>query len=128
MFNHGEMKRDFTYIDDIIDGVVRVIDNPAKSNPAWDGKAPEPNTSKAPYKIYNIGNSSPVRLLDFIEAIEEKLGKGAEKNMLPLQAGDVVSTYADVSDLTFELGYKPVTDVNTGIGHFIDWYREYYRL
>lgn len=128
VFNYGEMKRDFTYIDDIIDGVVRVIDNPPSGNPYWSGSRPEPGSSKAPYRIYNIGSSSPVCLMDFIEAIEKKLGKKAEKNMLPLQAGDVLSTYADVSDLTNDLGYRPSTDVAAGIGRFIDWYRDYYKI
>ncbi|GAB1536506.1 NAD-dependent epimerase [Geovibrio sp. ADMFC3] len=128
VFNYGEMKRDFTYVDDIVDGVVRVIDNPPIGDAAWDGKTPDPGSSKAPYKIYNIGNSSPVKLLDFIEAIENKLGKKAEKNMMPLQAGDVPSTYANVSDLTADLGYKPSTDVVTGISRFIDWYRSYYNI
>lgn len=128
VFNYGEMKRDFTYIDDIVDGITRVIDSPAESNPLWSGSRPEPGSSKAPYKIFNIGNSSPVRLMDFIEAIENKLGRKAEKNMLPLQAGDVPSTYADVSDLCNMLGYKPSTDVDTGIGRFIDWYRNYYQV
>lgn len=128
VFNYGEMKRDFTYVDDIVDGVVRVIDNPPIGDAAWDGKTPDPGSSKAPYKIYNIGNSSPVKLFDFIEAIENKLGKKAEKNMMPLQAGDVPSTYANVSDLTADLGYKPSTDVVTGISRFIDWYRSYYNI
>ncbi|QAR34197.1 NAD-dependent epimerase [Geovibrio thiophilus] len=128
VFNYGEMKRDFTYVDDIIDGVVRVIDNPARENNLWSAKTPDPGSSKAPYKIYNIGNSSPVRLMDFIEALESKLGRKAEKNMMPLQAGDVHATYADVSDLTADLGYKPSVDVVTGIGRFIDWYRDYYQI
>jgi UDP-glucuronate 4-epimerase len=127
VFNYGEMKRDFTYIDDIIDGIIRVIDNPPAGDSSWNGKAPNPGSSKAPYKIYNIGNSSPVRLMDFVEAIETKLGKKAEKNLLPLQAGDVPSTYADVTDLTRDLGYKPTTDITTGISHFIDWYKDYYK-
>lgn len=128
VFNQGNMMRDFTYVDDIVEGIVRVIDNPAKLNPSWSGNAPEPNSSKAPYKIYNIGNSSPVHLMDFIKALESKIGREAVKNLLPLQAGDVPSTYADVSDLTAELGYKPTTDVATGIGRFIDWYRAYYNV
>jgi UDP-glucuronate 4-epimerase len=128
VFNYGEMKRDFTYVDDIVDGVAKVIDNPPIGDAAWDGKTPDPGSSKAPYKIYNIGNSSPVKLLDFIEAIENKLGKKAKKNMMPLQAGDVPSTYANVSDLTADLGYKPSTDVVTGISRFIDWYRSYYNI
>lgn len=127
VFNYGKMQRDFTYIDDIVDGIMRVIDNPPTGNKDWSGKAPSPDSSRAPYKIYNIGNSSPVLLMDFIKAIETKLDKTAEKNMLPLQAGDVPSTYADVSDLTQDLGYKPSTDVTTGVGRFIDWYKNYYK-
>lgn len=128
VFNYGEMKRDFTYVDDIVDGVVRVIDNPPIGDAAWDGKTPDPGSSKAPYKIYNIGNSSPVKLLDFIEAIENKLGKKAEKNMMPLQAGDVPSTYANVGELAADLGYAPRTDITEGVGRFIDWYKEYYNV
>lgn len=128
VFNYGEMKRDFTYVDDIINGVVRVIENPPVEDPEWNSATSDVSSSKAAYKVYNIGNSSPVRLMDFIEAIETKIGKVAEKNMLPLQAGDVPSTYADVSDLTHDLGYKPTTDVVTGVGNFIDWYRGYYKV
>lgn len=127
VFNNGNMMRDFTFVEDITDGIVRVIDNPPSGNPEWNGSKPEPSSSKAPYRIYNIGNSSPVRLMDFIEAIENKIGKKAVKNMLPLQPGDVPSTYADVSKLQKQ-GYKPSTDVIKGIGRFIDWYREYYKI
>ena len=123
VYNYGEMQRDFTYIDDIIEGVVRVIDNPPKPNPNWDGS---PSSSIAPYKIYNIGNGSPVKLMDFIEAIEEVLGKKAKKNLLPMQPGDVPSTYADTSDLEKDLGYKPYTDVKEGIRKFVEWYRRFY--
>jgi len=125
VYNYGEMKRDFTYIDDIIEGVVRVIDNPPKENPNWDGKASE---SIAPYKVYNIGNGSPVRLMDFIESIEETLGKKAKKNLLPMQPGDVASTWADTSDLEKDLGYKPYTDVREGIKKFVEWYRKFYNV
>jgi len=128
VFNNGEMRRDFTYIDDIVEGVVRVIDNPAKSNPLWSGKNPDPATSKAPYRIYNIGNNAPVSLMDFIKAIEEKLGIEAKKNFLPLQPGDVPATYADVENLVEDLGYKPNTDIKTGVGNFIDWYREFFKI
>ena len=114
VFNHGDMLRDFTYIDDIVEGVVRVIDNPRSSNP--------------PYKIYNIGNNSPVKLMDFISAIEKKLGKTIEKNFLPLQAGDVPSTYADVSDLVEDLGYKPDTSIEEGIDKFVDWYVDFFKV
>ena len=128
VYNYGDMRRDFTYIDDIVEGVVRVIDNPPKGNPQWSGKNPDPSSSKAPYKIYNIGNSSPVKLMDFIEAIEEAIGKKAQKNMLPIQPGDVPATYADVSDLVDDLGYKPQTSVKDGVEAFVKWYREFYNI
>jgi len=128
VYNYGDMRRDFTYIDDIVEGVVRVIDNPPKGNPKWSGKNPDPSSSKAPYKIYNIGNSSPVKLMDFIEAIEDAIGKKAKKNMLPIQPGDVPATYADVSDLVNDLGYKPQTSVRDGVEAFIKWYREFYNI
>ncbi|MBW7890120.1 MAG: NAD-dependent epimerase [Chitinophagaceae bacterium] len=127
VFNHGDMRRDFTYIDDIIEGVVRVIDNPPAGNTAWNAAHPDPSSSVAPFKIYNIGNSSPVRLLDFIEAIEDNLGKKAEKQMLPMQPGDVAATSADVQDLVDNLQYRPNTPVKEGIKRFIDWYKTYYR-
>ncbi len=128
VFNYGNMQRDFTYIDDIVEGIVRVIDNPAKPNPAFDPQNPDPSSSSAPYKVYNIGNNAPVKLMDFIEALEEKIGKKAKKNMLPIQAGDVPSTYADVSDLIEDLGYKPQTSIKEGISNFVDWYREFFRV
>ena len=126
VYNHGNMMRDFTYVDDIVEGVKRVIENPPKGNSKWDGKNPDPGSSKAPYKIYNIGNNSPVKLLDFIEAIEKKLNKKAKKNLMPLQAGDVPSAHADVTDLIANLGYKPNTSIQDGINKFIDWYLEFY--
>ena len=126
VYNYGEMQRDFTYIDDIIEGVIRVIDNPAQSNPDWDAKAPDPSSSPAPYKIYNIGNNNPVRLMDFIAALENKLGKTARKNMLPIQPGDVPSTYADVSDLITDLDYQPQTSIQEGINLFVDWYTDFF--
>lgn len=126
VFNYGEMVRDFTYIDDIVEGIVRVIDHPPAGNPDWNGLTPDPASSKAPYKIYNIGNNNPVRLLDFIEAIEERLGKKAVKEFLPIQPGDVAATIADVKDLMDDLGYKPATPVKTGINRFIDWYLSYF--
>lgn len=126
VFNYGEMQRDFTYVDDIVEGVMRVIDNPPKGNDKWDGKNPDPSSSSAPYKIYNIGNNNPVKLMDFIEALEKKLGKTAQKNMLPIQAGDVPSTYADVSDLISDLDYKPETSIEEGINHFVDWYIDFF--
>lgn len=126
VYNHGEMRRDFTYVGDIVEGVARVIDNPPAGDPAWNGADPDPATSKAPYKIYNIGNSSPVRLMDFITEIEKNLGKEAKKNLLPMQPGDVPASYADVSDLAATLGYKPATPVKTGIKNFIDWFVNFY--
>lgn len=126
VFNYGKMIRDFTYVDDIIEGVVRVIDHPPAGNPNWNPQQPDPATSKAPYKVYNIGNQNPVQLMDFIEAIEQALGSTAQKEMLPIQPGDVAATYADVHDLVEDLGYKPATPVRTGIERFIEWYRNYY--
>ena len=127
VYNYGNMQRDFTYIDDIVEGVVRVIDHPPKGNPEWSGKHPDPASSKAPYKIYNIGNNNPVKLMDFIEAIEKAVGKEAKKNLLPIQPGDVPATYADVSDLVEDLRYKPDTPIEEGVKAFIRWYREFYR-
>lgn len=126
VFNYGEMYRDFTYIDDIIEGVVRVIDHPSQSDVSWNGKDGRSSTSSAPYKIYNIGNNNPVKLMDFIDAIEHKLGKSIQKNFLPLQAGDVPATYANVNDLVEDLGYKPATSIQEGINRFIDWYMDFW--
>lgn len=125
VFNYGDMLRDFTYIDDIVEGVVRVIDNPAKASKAWDHRA---SSSSAPYRIYNIGNNNPVRLMEFIEAIENRLGRKIAKNMLPMQDGDVPATYADVSDLVEDLGYKPATPVQEGVDRFVDWYLEFFEV
>ena len=128
VFNYGEMLRDFTYVDDIVEGVTRIIDNPAQPNPGWSGKQPDPSTSSSPYKIYNIGNNDPVKLMDFIEAIENALGKKIQKNMMPLQAGDVPETYANVDDLVRDLDYKPSTSVQKGIDNFVAWYREFFKV
>lgn len=128
VFNNGLMRRDFTYIDDIVEGVVRVSDRIAPANPDWDGMKPDPATSRAPYRIYNIGNNRPVELLRFIEIIEKKLGKTAVKEMLPMQSGDVPATYADVDDLMRDTGFAPATPLETGISRFIDWYRDYYKV
>ena len=128
VFNNGEMERDFTYVDDIVEGVYRVVQHPAKTNPNWTGMQPDPATSKAPYRIYNIGNNAPVKLMDFVAAIEERLGKKAIKEMMPMQAGDVAKTYADVTDLIEDLGYKPGTHLKDGISKFIDWYLDYYKI
>jgi UDP-glucuronate 4-epimerase len=124
VFNFGEMKRDFTYIDDIIEGVIRVVDNPPVANP--DLSVSDPSQSKAPYKIYNIGNSTPVKLMNFIEAIENALGKKAIKNLMEIQPGDVPATHADTTPLETELGYKPSTAVEYGVNRFIEWYNSYY--
>lgn len=128
VFNHGKMQRDFTYIDDIIEGVVRVMAHLPEANPAWRGDNPDPGTSYAPYKIYNIGNNNPVQLLEFIEEIERALGKEAQKEFLDLQPGDVPATYADVDDLMQDVGFKPETSIATGIRRFVDWYRDYYAV
>ena len=128
VFNHGKMLRDFTYIDDIVEGVVRVIDHPAKGRTQWDGAHPDPSTSSAPYKIYNIGNNNPVQLMDFITAIEKALGKEIKKNMLPLQAGDVPATYANVADLVEDLDYQPNTSIQVGIDRFVAWYRDFFKV
>lgn len=126
VFNHGKMKRDFTYIDDIVEGIIRVADRPATPNPDWTGNNPEPGSSYAPFKVYNIGNSNPVELMDYIGALEKALGKTAKKNMLPLQQGDVPATYADVTDLKRDTGYQPNTSVEDGVAKFVAWYNEFY--
>jgi UDP-glucuronate 4-epimerase len=128
VFNYGKHRRDFTYIDDIVEGVVRTLDNIAKPNDEWCGESPDSATSKAPFRVYNIGNQTPVELLDYIETIEKHLGKKAEKELLPLQPGDVVDTYADVSDLVRDVGYQPNTSIDAGIKSFITWYKEYYKV
>lgn len=126
VFNHGDMMRDFTYVDDIVESITRLTKRPAQPNPEWSGTNPDPGSSYAPYKVYNIGNNSPVRLMDFIEAIENKLGRTAKKNFLPLQAGDVPETYANVEDLFRDIDFQPKTTIQEGVNKFIDWYREYY--
>ncbi|HIP33143.1 MAG TPA: NAD-dependent epimerase, partial [Bacteroidia bacterium] len=126
VFNNGKMSRDFTYIDDIVDGIIKVIDNPAKPNTEWNAKEPEISSSFSPYKLYNIGNNAPLPLMTFIETIENALGKKAEKNFMPMQDGDVVSTYADVSGLMEDFDYKPNTKLADGIGEFVKWYRLFY--
>ena len=126
VFNHGRMQRDFTYIDDIIEGVVRVLFRVPVGDPEWRAEAPDPGTSDAPYRLYNIGNNQPVALLDFIGKIEAALGRSAVKEMLPLQAGDVPATYADIEDLAREAGFRPTTTIDEGIRRFVAWYREYY--
>lgn len=128
VYNNGNMQRDFTYIDDIVEGVVRTSQQVAEPNPAWKGDSPDPGTSMAPYRIYNIGNNQPVQLNDFIGAIENALGIQAKKNYMEMQPGDVPATYADVSDLTDAVGFKPTTPIETGIARFVQWYREYYQV
>ncbi|MGD8523088.1 MAG: NAD-dependent epimerase [Desulfobacterales bacterium] len=128
VFNHGKMQRDFTYIDDIIEGVVRVMGRLPAPNPNWNGDNPDPGSSYVPYKIYNIGNNNPVELNIFIQTIENALGRQARKEYLDLQPGDVVATYADVDDLMHDVGFKPQTPIETGIQLFVDWYQEYYKI
>lgn len=128
VFNYGQMLRDFTYIDDIVEGVIRVIDHPAEPNQNWSGEKPDPATSNAPYKLYNIGNNQPVLLMDFIEAIEKAVGKTIQKKMLPLQPGDLRCTYANVDNLAKDLAYKPSTPLQTGINNFVMWYRDFYQI
>jgi len=128
VFNQGEMVRDFTYIDDIVEGIFRVMNHPPEGNTLWDAKQPDPSNSKAPYKLYNIGNNNPVRLMDFVSAIENELGRVAIKEFLPLQMGDVPVTSADITDLEKELNYKPSTTIHTGIKNFINWYKNYFTV
>ena len=128
VFNHGNMVRDFTYVGDIVEGLTRVIDNPPQGNKLWDPAKPDPSTSTAPYKIYNIGNNSPVKLIDFIHAIEEELGKKAIIDFKDLQPGDVPATFADVNDLVADMHYKPSTTIKEGIHKFITWYKNYYNI
>jgi len=128
VFNHGNMRRDFTYIDDIVNGVIKVADRPASPNPDFDPQHPDPGSSKVPYKVYNIGNSSPVLLMDYIKAVEKGLGKKAIMNMLPLQPGDVPASHADVTDLVRDTGYKPETSIEEGVGEFTKWYLNYYTI
>jgi UDP-glucuronate 4-epimerase len=128
VFNYGHHRRDFTYVADIVGGIVSVVDRPAPSNAEWSGDNPDPATSKAPYRIYNIGNQRPVELMRYIEVLEECLGRKAEKNLLPLQLGDVPDTWADVEDLVSDVGYRPSTPVEQGIRNFVDWYVDYYKV
>jgi UDP-glucuronate 4-epimerase len=126
VYNHGKMQRDFTYIDDIIEGVVRVMGKLPEANANWNGAAPDPGTSSAPYKIYNIGNNHPVELIKFIEVIEAALGKRAQKEFMDLQPGDVVATYADVDDLMQDVGFKPATPIEVGVERFVEWFKDFY--
>ena len=126
VYNHGKMRRDFTYIDDVVEGVIRVAERIPEPNPEWCSDRPDPGTSSAPYRIYNIGNHDPVELIKFIEILENKIGRKAQLELLPIQPGDVPATYADVDDLTRDTGFQPQTLIEEGIGRFVDWYREYY--
>ncbi|QJR81996.1 NAD-dependent epimerase [Alteromonas pelagimontana] len=128
VFNHGNHRRDFTYIDDIVEGVIRTLDNTAEPNPKWTGETPAPGSSKAPWKVYNIGAQTPVHLLTYIETLEKALGKKAEKELLPLQLGDVPDTFADVQALINDTGYRPTTTIDTGIKNFVEWYKGYYNV
>jgi UDP-glucuronate 4-epimerase len=128
VFNYGKHRRDFTYIDDIVEGVIRVLDQPAQPNPNWSGAEPDSGTSMAPWRVYNIGNNSPVELMDYIAALEKALGKKAHMDMLPLQPGDVPDTYADVTDLVEHFHYKPATPVDQGVANFVAWYRNYFNM
>jgi UDP-glucuronate 4-epimerase len=126
VFNHGDHTRDFTYIDDIVEGVIRASDTPAEPNPEWDAFHPDPATSNAPFRIFNIGNSAPVKLTEYIDALEEALGKKAIRNLLPLQPGDVPDTFSDTSELTAATGYAPSTTVREGVARFVAWYHQYH--
>jgi UDP-glucuronate 4-epimerase len=128
VFNYGRHRRDFTYVGDIVEGVVRAADRVAQPNPLWSSDAPDPATSKAPYRLYNIGNQRPVELMRYIEVLEECLGRKAEKNLLPMQLGDVPDTWADVEDLVADVGYRPSTPVEEGVRRFVDWYLDYYKV
>jgi UDP-glucuronate 4-epimerase len=128
VFNHGRHSRDFTYIDDVVEGIVRTLDHVARPNPEWSGLSPDAASSRAPYRLYNIGGNDSVELLRYIEVMEECIGKKAVKNMLPLQPGDVIATYADVDNLVADVGYKPSTSLEDGMARFVDWYRDYYEL
>ncbi|MDK9844541.1 NAD-dependent epimerase [Staphylococcus equorum] len=127
VYNHGKMMRDFTYVDDIVEAISRLVKKPASPNPEWSGESPDPGSSYAPYKVYNIGNNSPVRLMEFVEAIENKLGKEAKKNYMDLQPGDVPETYANVDDLFRDINFKPETTIQDGVNKFVDWYLDYYK-
>ena len=128
VFNYGKHKRDFTFIDDIVEGIVRTLDRPARPNSAWTGMAPDPGTSKAPWRVYNIGNNSQVELMDYIKTIERLLGKTVQKNYRPLQPGDVPNTFAEVQSLVDDVGYKPDTSIEIGVRRFVDWYLDYYKV
>lgn len=128
VYNHGKMRRDFTYVDDIVEGIVRLLPAIPQGDPAWNGMEPDPASSFAPYRVFNIGNNKPVELIHFIEVLEEKLGKKAIKNLFPIQPGDVPETFADIDALEKAVGFRPTVSIEDGIGKFVDWYREYYKI
>lgn len=128
LFNHGNMRRDFTYVDDVVESIERLVDRAPSGDPNYSGDAPDPGSSSAPWRVYNIGNNSPVELLDVVRILEEKLGKKAIRELVPMQPGDVPATYANVEDLMRDVGFKPATPIDVGIGRFIDWYRSYHKL
>lgn len=128
VYNYGKHRRDFTYIDDIVEGIFRTLNRPAASDPKWDSASPDPGSSKAPWRVYNIGNSDPVQLMDFISALEDALGKKAVVELLPLQSGDVPDTFADVQNLSDEFDFQPATPVKVGVSQFISWYRQYFKV
>ncbi|MGJ5019236.1 NAD-dependent epimerase [Bradyrhizobium oligotrophicum] len=128
LFNHGRMRRDFTYVDDIVQAIVRLLGRPPQGNPDWDGNRPDPSSSRAPWRIYNIGNNHPEQLMDVITLLEKEFGRPAIREMLPMQPGDVEATYADVSDLERDIGFRPATSIADGIGRFAKWYRDYHRI
>jgi UDP-glucuronate 4-epimerase len=128
VFNHGKMQRDFTYIDDIVEGVIRTLDHTAQPNPSWSSDQPDAGTSLAPARIYNIGNHQPVELMHFIEVLEGALGKKADMTLLPMQPGDVPATYADITDLSHDVGFSPSTPIEVGIPRFVEWYRSFYKV
>jgi UDP-glucuronate 4-epimerase len=128
LFNHGKMRRDFTYIDDVVEAVVRLVEHAPKANPHWSGEAPDPGSSAAPWRVYNIGNNNPVELLEVVRLLEQAVGREAKRELLPMQPGDVPATYADVDDLMREVGFKPATPIAEGIARFVEWFRAYHRL
>ncbi len=128
VYNNGNMRRDFTYVDDIVEGIYRITKKIPEPDPEWNGENPDTASSFAPYKIFNIGNNQPVQLMEFIETLEEHLGRKAEKNLMSMQPGDVSATYADVDDLMKEVGFKPKTDIKEGVKKFVEWYRTYYQV
>jgi UDP-glucuronate 4-epimerase len=128
LFNHGRMQRDFTYVDDVVESIVRLVDKPAQADPKYSGDSPDPSRSSAPWQVYNIGNNNPVEVLYVVKLLEDLIGKKAEREMLPMQPGDVPATYANVDDLMRDVGFKPSTPIEVGVANFVAWYRNYFRL